>query len=248
MPVLKRGTFLIPEDQFLNKWPVVACDQFTSQPDYWRRTALLVGDAPSAYHIILPEAELGGNDAERIAAIDRTMEEYLSREIFRRIPEAYILVERTLHDGTVRRGVICLLDLEQYDYREDARTPVRATERTVVSRIPPRVRIREDAALELSHVLLLCSDPTCALLENAERGEKLYELELMQGGGHLAGYLVGGAAAARFDAALAAYERGAKDTATPITVYVNFNGVVGDPEGVARQINRLLDDYTAKRR
>lgn len=209
MPVLKRGTFLIPEDQFLNKWPVVACDQFTSQPDYWRRTALLVGDAPSAYHIILPEAELGGNDAERIAAIDRTMEEYLSREIFRRIPEAYILVERTLHDGTVRRGVICLLDLEQYDYREDARTPVRATERTVVSRIPPRVRIREDAALELSHVLLLCSDPTCALLENAERGEKLYELELMQGGGHLAGYLVGGAAAARFDAALAAYERGA---------------------------------------
>lgn len=211
LTVLRRGDFLIPREDDLGRWPVVACDQFTSQPEYWRETAQLVGEAPSAYHIIFPEAELGGNDAERIAAIDRCMEDYLAREIFRRIPDAYILVERTLHDGTLRRGVICLLDLEQYDYRDGAHAPVRSTERTVVSRIPPRVRIREGAALELSHVLLLCSDPARELIERAEKGEKLYELELMQHGGHLAGYLLGGAAAARFDAALAAYERGAAD-------------------------------------
>ena len=211
MSVLKRGDFLIPREEYLDKWPVVACDQFTSQPEYWEKTAQLVRDAPSTLRLIFPEAELGSNEAERIAAIDRTMEDYLSREIFRSIPGGYILVERTLHDGTLRRGVICLLDLEQYDYRDSAQSPVRATERTVIERIPPRMRIRSGASLELSHVLLLCSDGARRLVEGAEKGEKLYELDLMQGGGHLAGYRIADAAADHFDAALEAYERGAEN-------------------------------------
>ena len=206
MAVIKRGDFLIPRDEFLERWPVVACDQFTSQPEYWERTAQLVGEAPSAYRVIFPEAELGGDDAARIERIDRTMEEYLSRELFRTVSDSYIVIERTLRNGSIRRGVVCLLDLERYDFCDDAQTPVRATEKTVVSRIPPRVRIREGAAIELSHVLLLCSDPRRRLVESAEKGEKLYELELMQGGGHLAGWRMSAEAAARFDAALVEYE------------------------------------------
>ncbi len=209
MPILKRGELLIPRQAYLDRWPVIACDQFTSQREYWEQTARLTAGVPSSYHIIFPEAELCGDEDARIAAIRRNMEDYLSRGVFLSLPDSYVLVERTLRDGSIRRGVVCLLDLESYDFGEKPSSPVRATERTVLSRIPPRVRIRSNAALESSHVLLLCSDPAHRLIESAEKGEKLYELELMQGGGHLAGFRVCGAAADRFDAALASYEKAA---------------------------------------
>lgn len=195
----------------MSLWPVIACDQFTSQPDYWRRVAQTVGDAPSSYHIIFPEAELGGNESERIAKIDRTMERYLADGVFRALPESYIYVERTLRDGTVRRGVLGVVDLEAYDYRDETSAPVRATERTVVSRIPPRVKIREGALLESSHVLLLCSDPADGLMSSVQPGRPLYDLELMAGGGRLRGWLVDGPAAEAFDEALSRYEAGAED-------------------------------------
>ena len=211
MPFFQRADLLIPRGELLDRWPVVACDQFTSQPEYWREVAAAVGEAPSAYHIILPEAELGENEAERIAAIDRTMEDYLASDVFRCYPKCYVYVERTLRSGAVRRGVVGVVDLEAYDYLPGAKTPIRATEKTVVEHIPPRVRIRSGAAIESSHVLLLCSDPEETLIERVDKGEKLYDLELMQGGGRLKGWLVDGAAADRFDEALARYEAAAKD-------------------------------------
>jgi hypothetical protein len=120
-------------------------------------------------------------------------------------------VERTLRSGLVRRGVVGVVDLEAYDYHDDAKTPIRATERTVVSRIPPRVRIRSGAPIESSHVLLLCGDKKQSLIEEIEKGEKLYDLELMQGGGRLSGYLVNGDEADRFDERLKAYMDEAED-------------------------------------
>ncbi len=205
MPVFQRADILIPQDELLEKWPVIACDQFTSQPDYWLRTAETVGSAPSAYHIIFPEAELDQKREERIRTIDRTMEEYLSAGVFRSFPKSYIYVERTLRSGAIRRGIVGVVDLEAYDYHDDAKTPIRATERTVVERIPPRVGIRRGAPIESSHVLLLCADQKRSLIEETGKGEKLYDLELMQGGGHLSGWLVNGEEADRFDERLSAY-------------------------------------------
>ena len=211
MPVFQRTDLLIPKEQYLNRWPVIACDQFTSQPEYWERVERIVGDAPSAYHIVLPEAQLGNDEDAHIERIDRTMEEYLSADIFRLFPRCFVYVERSFPSGAVRRGVVGVVDLEAYDFRDGAKTPVRATESTVVSRIPARVKIRSGAALESSHVLLLCSDPERKLIETVEKGEKLYDLELMQGGGRLTGWLVDGEKADRFESALAEYEASAED-------------------------------------
>lgn len=211
MSVFRRADFLIPRSEYLQKWPVIACDQFTSQPDYWRQTSEKVGSAPSSYHIILPEAELTGDAEERIDAIDRTMEDYLGSGIFDTYRNCYVYVERTLHNGAVRRGLIGIVDLEAYDYHETAKTPVRATEKTVESRIPPRVRIRFGAPIECSHVLLLCCDRRGRLIEEIGKGEKIYDLELIQGGGHLSGWLVNGEEADRFDERLAEYIAAAED-------------------------------------
>lgn len=211
MAVFQKATFQIPRAEYLQKWPVIACDQFTSQPEYWRETAKLVGDAPSAYHIIFPEAELGTHEAERIASINRTMKDYLAAGVFQSYPDCYVYVERTLRDGSIRRGLVGVVDLEGYEFHDAAKTPIRATEKTVVSRIPPRVRIRSGAVIESSHILLLCSDPQDMLLGAVDKGEPLYDLELMQGGGRLCGWIVRGDAAKRFDASLAAYEATALD-------------------------------------
>ena len=211
MPVFQRGDFLIPQEQYIAKWPVIACDQFTAQPEYWEQTARLVGEAPSTYHMIFPEAELGKDEEARMTRIYKTMQRYLSGGIFREVPNSYIYVERTLLDGSIRKGLVGLLDLEAYDFGDKADTPVRATEKTVVSRIPARVKIREGAGLESAHVLLLCSDPTDSLLGNVKRGGQLYDLELMMGGGHLAGWLVSGENADRVDEALEAYIASKKD-------------------------------------
>lgn len=205
MAVFQRAELLIPREEYLAKWPVIACDQFTSQPEYWKKTAESVENVPSAYHIIFPEAELGGDEEARIDGINRSMRRYLDEGIFRSFPDSYVYVERTLRNGLVRRGLVGVLDLESYDYHDDADTAARATEKTVVSRIPPRVRIRGGAPIESSHVLLLCSDPADRLLGTVAKDEALYDLELPQGGGRLRGWLVRGRAADRFDAALANY-------------------------------------------
>ena len=210
MAVFQAAELLIPRENLLADWAVIACDQFTSQPEYWREVRERVGDKPSAYHITFPEAELGKNEDARIDSINAHMRRYLEADVFRRFPDAYVYVERRLFDGSVRRGVVGVIDLEEYDYRKSAESAVRATEQTVVTRIPPRVRIRSGAALETSHVMLLMDDAAGRVLDSLEEKKaalpKVYQFQLMQGGDEVTGRLVQGADAAALHEALEAYE------------------------------------------
>ena len=214
MPVFKSADFWIPPESLLPRWAVIACDQFTSEKAYWERVSELVGDAPSALKVIFPEAYLG--EEGRIEAINQNMVDYLHAGFFRCFPDSYILVERTLKNGLIRRGLLGVIDLEAYDFSPRAETPIRATERTVPERIPPRVKIREKAAMELSHVLLLCDDDEMTLLNNIQKGEALYSFDLMMGGGHIAGWRVCGEEARRFEKRLAAYEKRMDQRCAPL--------------------------------
>ncbi len=191
----KAGEILIPKKEFLEDWAVVACDQFTSQPKYWEQVEEQTKDKPSAFHIILPEARLDREGQEEtIEEIHSTMEEYIKEDYFDRYPNALIYTERTLHNGEIRKGIVGLLDLTCYDYTKGATTLVRATEATVVERIPPRVKVRKNAALDNSHVLMLVDDPEKTVIEELsnkkEEMEKIYDFDLMMHGGNTKGYLI----------------------------------------------------------
>jgi len=179
-----------------NKWAVIACDQFTSQRDYWQRLDATCGDV-STLRLIFPEYYLGGADEAaidgRVAAIHARMEDYLAADLFEQVDD-FVLVERTLPTGGVRVGLVVAIDLEEYDYRPSRAAKIRATEATVESRLPIRVRIRRGAALELSHALALVDDSPEGVLERLyqKRAELplLYDFELNMGGGHVRGYRV----------------------------------------------------------
>ena len=241
------ANILLPKDGIdMEKWSVIACDQYTSQADYWKTVEEFVGDAPSTLNVVFPEIYLGNkkndkncacensscaddhatvyasmSDSERIACINSTMEKYLSDGIIQQVvTDGYVLVERTTESG-VRIGIVGLVDLEDYDFDPKNPTLIRATEGTVISRIPPRVKIREHAAIELPHVMLLVDDPVDKAdaisdkgkltgiynIGNVEHGiieyvyslkdsfRKLYDTDLMQGGGHIRGYAIEGEAA-----------------------------------------------------
>ncbi len=210
MNVFKSTDILLPQGADLNRWAVIACDQFTSDRAYWDRVRKTAGDGPSTIHLILPEAELGSaNEAETVKAINAAMEQYLREDVFAVYPQSYIYVERTLADGSIRPGLIGAVDLEAYDYNHGSVSPIRATEKTVLERIPPRQRVRKDAAIELPHVLMLCDDDKLQLIEpiRAIRDTlpKLYEFDLMEDGGHISGWLLQGDAAKAFDERLAAF-------------------------------------------
>ena len=144
---------LLPKNAPMEKWAVIACDQFTSDQAYWDRVRAKAGDSPSTIHLILPEAELGSaGEAEHIAQINRTMRDYLEQGVFAEYPESYVYVERTLENGSIRQGLIGKIDLDAYDYNPGSISGIRATEKTVPERIPPRQRVRRDAPIEL---------PTC---------------------------------------------------------------------------------------
>lgn len=182
----------------LTRWSVVACDQYTSQPEYWQRVEAFVGDAPSSLRMILPESRLHSDHVEQdIQAINETMQQYLSAGLFRELPDSLIYVERTQANGAVRKGLVGMADLEQYEYTPGASSLIRATEGTVLSRIPPRVAVRKDAVLELPHVMLLIDDREHAVIEpladGADQMELLYDFDLMENGGHLTGRLLTGA-------------------------------------------------------
>ena len=201
---------LLPQGVDLSKWAVIACDQFTSQPEYWQRAWELVGDAPSALRLILPEAELGPDEAARIEEIHRCMDRYLTESLFRSFT-GFVYVERCLLDGQIRPGLVGMVDLEQYDYHDAANAPIRATEHTVEERIPPRKRIRNGASLELPHALMLCDDERRSIIEPLAALKDslplLYDFELMQGGGRIRGWLVQGELVRKIEAALADYDR-----------------------------------------
>jgi len=177
----------------LTKWAAIACDQYTSEPEYWRKAAELVGDAPSTLNIIYPEVYLSEKDPGiRIARIREHMDRYLAQDLFEEA-EGLIYVERTTGPQP-RKGLVACLDLECYDFRKGATSPIRATEGTILERIPPRVRIREGAPLESPHIMVLIDDPANAVIgpltAGKDRLKKVYDFELMLGSGHLAGYRV----------------------------------------------------------
>ena len=187
------ANILLPRDCDLSLWSVVACDQYTSRPEYWQRVEDRVGRAPSALRLILPESCLEGPSVETdIMEINNTMSRYLREGRFQEYPDALIYVERTLSGGYVRRGLVGMVDLEQYDYEAGSRAAVRATEGVVMSRIPPRVAVRKNAPIELPHALLLtdCQDIIPPLSGETEGMELLYDFDLMEGGGHLKGWLL----------------------------------------------------------
>jgi hypothetical protein len=177
----------------LQKWAVVACDQYTSEPQYWQQVAQLVGDAPSTLNLIFPEVYLDQPDAtQRIAAIGSAMDRYVQADVLV-AHEGLVYVERSVA-GKTRHGILLCLDLECYDYRAGSSSLIRATEGTIESRLPPRIKVREAAALELPHILVLIDDPehrVIAPLTQAKAGfECLYDVELMQGGGRLNAFAV----------------------------------------------------------
>ena len=194
----------------LERWAVIACDQFTAEPHYWQEVQQAVGAAPSTLNLIFPEVYLDQPGApKRIAAIGRTMQDYLQADVV--VPhDGMVYVERSVA-GKTRHGVVMCLDLECYDYQAGSASLIRATEGTIVDRLPPRIKIRESAALELPHILVLIDDPdhtVIAPLTAAKTGfEPLYDFELMQGGGHLAGFAVTGQAEQRMVQALRALAR-----------------------------------------
>jgi uncharacterized protein DUF1015 len=177
----------------LTKWAVIACDQFTSQPEYWNEVEKIVGDAPSTLNLTFPEVYLekpGGED--RIKNIQSTMHKYMDEGILQP-QDGLVYVERTV-DGKTRKGIVLCLDLEAYDYNKGSSSLIRATEGTIVDRLPPRMKIREGATVELPHILVLIDDPNCTVIEPLRAAnsklEKLYDFDLMLESGHLAGYAV----------------------------------------------------------
>ena len=181
-------------DVDLTKWAVIACDQFSSEPDYWRQVEAVVGDGPSAYRLILPEAFLAESES-RATVIHNTMRDYIEQGVLRDAVHGFVLVERTVAAGK-RLGLVVAVDLEQYDFDTGARSLIRPTEGTILRRLPPRVRIRRGAPLEAPHVMLLVDDPDCLLIEplydQKDSLRSLYDVELMQNGGRLRGWAVEG--------------------------------------------------------
>ena len=185
---------LLPKkDVDMSKWAVVACDQFTSEPEYWERVEKTVGDAPSTLRLILPEANLKApNVDEFIADINASMSKYLKEGIFETLKDSLIYIERGQSDGKIRHGLIGMVDLDQYDFTPGSGALIRATEGTVLDRIPPRARVRRNAPIELPHVMLLIDDPEKTVIEPltaaADKMESVYDFDLMENGGHIKGY------------------------------------------------------------
>ena len=190
--VIKVPDILIPQKDYY-EWAVVACDQFTSEPQYWAKLDSIVGDKPSCLRITFPEVYLGGDDDKRIENINATMRQYLDSGVLSKKVNNFVLVERE-SDGKKRIGLMVAVDLETYDWTPFADVPVKATEGTILSRIPPRVKIRENAPLELPHIMLLCDDRDGLLIDKlyAKRDQMpvLYDTDLNMGGGHVKSWIV----------------------------------------------------------
>ena len=189
----KAGNILIPKNVDMHKWSVVACDQYTSEPKYWEEVESIVKDAPSTLRITLPEIYLNDeNVSERIKKINLTMEDYLKEDIFTELNDSMIYLERTQNDGKVREGLMGIVDLEDYSYEKGSQTLIRATEKTVIERIPPRMKVRENASLELPHIMILIDDEKKNIIESLKNKvneeDVVYDFDLMQNGGHIKGY------------------------------------------------------------
>jgi len=202
------GDVLLPQGIDMTKWSVVACDQYTSEPEYWDEVDSIVGDSPSTLRVTLPEIYLEQDGVkERISAVNAAMLSYLQSGILNEYKNSYIYVERTMRDGTVRPGLMGVVDLEEYDYRKGSQSLIRATEGTVVERIPPRLRVRENAALELPHIMLLIDDEKKTVLEplggSKDEFDVAYDFTMMMDSGSIKGWFVDETAADAVNSALA---------------------------------------------
>ena len=216
---------LMPKTDHMEKWAVIACDQFTSDQAYWDRVRKNAEGAVSTINLILPEAELGTEkEAEHTAEINATMKKYMEDGVFTVYPNSFVYVERTLENGSIREGLVGMVDLDAYDYTPGATSAIRATERTVPERIPPRQRVRRDAPIELPHVLMLCDDHDKKLIEpiaaKKDSLKKIYDFDLMEDGGHITGWLVEGKDVDEFNKALTEYTA---------TVGEKYTGLKGTP-------------------
>lgn len=206
-----KADILLPKTASMETWSVIACDQFVSQPEYWQNVRQLVKSSPSTLNLILPESELEDDCKAAISKINQTMLDYIQQNVFQKYADCFIYVERTLLNDTIRKGVVGAVDLEAYDFTPDSKAAIRATEQTVAERIPPRMNIRRNAALELPHVLLLCDDEEKRLVESLSAKKDslplLYDFDLMLGGGNIKGWLVADQHAREFEAELSAYDQ-----------------------------------------
>ncbi len=178
------------------RWAVVACDQYSSEREYWEDVAAFVGDAPSTLNLIFPECYLEDADkAERVGRIQAAMRDYLERGLMERRKPGFILVERyTPFEKHPRKGLVMAVDLEAYQYGKGVTSKIRPTEGTIVERLPPRMEIRRGAPLEFPHIMLLIDDPARSVIEplyaKAAGLPKAYDFELMKGAGHIRGYAI----------------------------------------------------------
>ena len=204
----KPADILLPafsqDSQKMKLWSVVACDQYTSEPKYWDQVNTLTKGNYSTLYLTVPEIYLNDTDIDtRIANTNTAMRQYMEQGVFKEYKNSYIFVERTLRNGIKRYGIIGMADLEDYDYSIGSQTKIRATEGTVISRIPPRLKVRQDACVELPHIMLLIDDDSCDIIESnrhlTDSFQKVYDFDLMQSSGHLTGYLLSKEAAAALD-------------------------------------------------
>ena len=206
----RNADILIPNSSVdMSKWSVIACDQYTSEPEYWEQVSANVGSAPSTLNLILPELYLEQDGvSERIDAIHGAMDKYLADGIFDEYKNAMVYVERIQSNGILRQGIVGAIDLEKYDFSKGSSSEVRATEATVIERIPPRIKVRQGAPLELPHIMILIDDPDNTVIEPlaAQSGsmKKLYDTDLMQNGGSIKGWLIDEKLQQKVDEALTA--------------------------------------------
>ena len=201
--IFSAGEILLPHNEAMPLWSVIACDQYSSRPDYWEDVENRVGDQPSTLKLMIPEAFLETRDPSKLREqIKTTMNEYLNGDVFRTIKDSYIYVERDMTVGEKRRGIMGLMDLEEYNFRKGSVSSIRSTEGTVESRLPARVELRKEASIELPHVVLFIDDPDNIVFSSLETGDELYNFDLMDGGGHIIGKQISGKGAEKLDSAL----------------------------------------------
>ena len=194
---LRVPEILLPADVDLSKWSVIACDQYTQDLDYWKKAEAAAGGSPSTLNLILPEVYLNSPDkAERIQKIRNTMNDYLKGNVFSAPYNGFIYIERTTAFGRMRKGLVAQIDLETYEWKPFTKANIRATEATIVERIPPRKEIRKGAPLELPHIMLLVNDKDDILVGGAgtvaKKKAPLYDGKLMCNGGSITGWGLSG--------------------------------------------------------
>lgn len=189
---LRIPEILLPKNIDLSTWSVIACDQYTQDKDYWKNVEEKAGNKPSTLNLILPEVYLGSPDkADRIKKIRQSMKEYLDTGVFADAKKCFIYLERKTAFGRTRKGLVAQIDLETYEWKPFSKANIRATEATIVERIPPRMEIRKGAPLELPHIMLLVNDKDDLLVganKPTDGRAPIYDGDLMANGGHITGW------------------------------------------------------------